>query len=299
MRLVVALGGNALRPRGDHSADSERHHVATAVRAVAGLAANHQLVVTHGNGPQVGLLAVEQLSLAASERQPLDVLDAESQGWIGYLLTRGLWSAIPERQVVTVLTQVAVDADDPAFNHPNKPVGPLMDAGSARRAAAGRGWTVGPDGAGMRRLVASPQPRRILELAAIRLLMDAGVLVICAGGGGIPVAVDATGALRGVEAVVDKDLSAALLASALRAEGLVLLTDVEGVYADFGTAKARLLSQVTPALLRGLDLPEGSMAPKAEAAGRFVESGGAWAAIGSLESAFDVVAGVAGTRVVN
>lgn len=297
MRLVVALGGNALRRRGqgpDRAAEAD--NVATAVAAVAGLTAAHSVVVTHGNGPQVGILALQAASVSELEPYPLDVLGAESEGLIGYLLQQGLVSAVPGAQVVTVLTQVVVDRGDPAFTHPTKPIGPVMDAASAGRLGEERGWSVGPDGTGFRRMVPSPEPRRLVELPTIRLLVDAGVIVICAGGGGIPVVEDDRG-LHGVEAVVDKDLSAALLALGTEADGLVLLTDVPGVYQEHGTTGARLVRRARPGQLRRLGLPAGTMGPKAEAAARFVEAGGGWAAIGSLDEAAAVVAGAAGTRV--
>ena len=293
----MALGGNALRRRGQAATTAaERANVATAVAALADLAVVHELVVTHGNGPQVGLLALQAESVPGVEPYPLDVLGAESEGLIGYLLGQGLLSALPGRQVATLLTQVVVDGADPAFEHPTKPIGPVLDDRAARRLTAERGFAVGPDGDGFRRLVPSPRPLRLLELPTVRLLVDAGVVVICAGGGGIPV-VALDGTVRGVEAVVDKDLTAALVAEGVDADGLVLLTDVDGLYRDFAAPGARLVSSTTPAELRGLDLAAGTMGPKAEAAARFVEATGAWAAIGALEQASAVVAGCAGTRV--
>lgn len=297
MRLVVALGGNALRVRGDPTGTEERAHLELAVKEVAGLAAHHEIVVTHGNGPQVGVLALQSEAASGTDRQPLDVLDAESQGWIGYMLSRGLGSVLPGHQVATLLTQVRVDPADPAFARPTKPIGPVLDRESARRAVIRPGWTVGPDGDGCRRLVPSPQPREVLELPTIRLLLDAGVLVVCAGGGGIPVTVDEAGTIHGTEAVIDKDLTAALIATGVGADGLVLLTDVDGVHDAFGTGRDRLIPRSTPTRLRALGLPAGSMGPKAEAAARFVEAGGLWAAIGRLGTAQDLVEGRTGTRV--
>jgi carbamate kinase len=216
---------------------------------------------------------------------------------VGYLLEQGLRAELPERDVATLLTQVIVDPDDPAFRVPTKPIGPLYEQEQAEVLAAERGWTVARDGRSWRRVVASPEPRVIVELAAIRLLMDAGVIVICVGGGGVPVVETPGGGLCGVEAVIDKDLAAALLAAELDADALLLLTDVHAIEMDYGTPEARPLSSATPAELRQLELPAGSMGPKAEAAARFVESGGRLSAICSLDAALDALDGKAGTLV--
>jgi carbamate kinase len=267
------------------------------VRAVAAVARRHEVVVTHGNGPQVGLLALQAEAYRDVAPYPLDVLGAESEGMIGYLLEQELMNALPGRPVATLLTQVSVDAADPAFTRPSKPIGPVYDEPAGRRLAAERGWAVAPDGDGVRRVVASPEPRAILELSTIRLLVAGGVLVVCAGGGGVPVTVAAHGAVHGVEAVVDKDRAAALLAERLDADALLLLTDVPGVVAGWGTAAAVELDRVTPAQLRDMTFAAGSMGPKVEAACRFAERTGRLAAIGALDDAEAILAGRAGTQV--
>jgi len=300
MRVVVALGGNALLRRGEPAeAGLQRHNVARAARAVADLAAEHEVVVTHGNGPQVGLLALQSASYPDVRPYPLDVLGAESEGMIGYLVEQGLQNLLPARDLATLLTQTVVDASDPAFAAPSKPVGPVYGEAEARRLAAERGWSIAPDGASWRRVVPSPEPQEIVELRAIRVLVEAGVLTICAGGGGIPVVRARGGGLAGVEAVVDKDLAAALLARELGAGALLLLTDVGAVERDHGTPAARPIGEAAPAELRALDLPAGSMGPKAEAAARFVDATGGVAGIGALEDAGAILRGTAGTVVRN
>lgn len=296
--VVAALGGNALLRRGEPlTLEVQERNAASAARALAGVARDHDLVVTHGNGPQVGLLALRAEALDPGRPAPLDVLGAESEGMIGYLLERGLRQALPNRAVAALLTQVTVDADDPAFRDPTKPIGPVLARGEAERLARERGWRLAPDGLGWRRVVPSPQPIQIVELEVLRLLVDHGVIPICAGGGGVPVVTEPDGRLRGVDAVVDKDRTAALLARELQADLLVLLTDVAGLFEGFGTPGARVIREITPGALRTLDLPRGSMGPKAEACASFVEATGRPAAIGSLADAAAVVAGKAGTRI--
>ncbi|HEX6653144.1 MAG TPA: carbamate kinase [Thermoleophilaceae bacterium] len=298
MRVVAALGGNALLRRGEPAeAEPQRRHVAEAARGLAELARNHELVVTHGNGPQVGLLALQSAAYDEIAPYPFDVLGAESEGMVGYLLEQALRNELPDRQVAALLTQVLVDPHDPAFAAPTKPIGPVYDEATAHRLAADRGWTVRPDGDHWRRVVASPEPREVLELETIRTLVALNAVVICAGGGGIPVVRNGAGRLHGVEAVIDKDLSAALLALELDADALLLLTDVDGIQLDYGTPAARPLREATPQTLAELDLPAGSMGPKAEAALRFVDGGGAVAAIASLDTAAAALAGSAGTIV--
>jgi carbamate kinase len=298
MRIVAALGGNALLQRGELAdVETQRRNVARAVRSLAALAREHELVVTHGNGPQVGLLALQAEAYPAVHPYPLDVLGAESEGMVGYMIEQGLSAELPEREAATLLTQVIVDPDDPAFAVPTKPIGPVYTEPEARVLAQARRWTIARDGDGWRRVVASPEPRSIVEVRAIRLLVEAGVLVVCVGGGGVPVVEEASGGLRGVEAVIDKDLAAALLARELDADALLLLTDVDAIEVDHGTPDARRLRSATPGELRDLDLPAGSMGPKAEAAARFVEAGGRLAAICSLESAVAALDGRAGTLV--
>ena len=298
MRLVVALGGNALLRRGEpQEQEVQRRHVGEAVSVLATLARDHELVVTHGNGPQVGLLALASEAYREVKPYSLDVLGAESQGMIGYLLAEALHDALPDRQIASLLTQVVVDGDDPAFANPTKFIGPVYDATEAQRLAEERGWSVSPDGDHWRRVVPSPEPRAILELPTIELLVDAGVVVICAGGGGVPVVVAPEGATHGVEAVVDKDHTAALLAARLEADALLLLTDVPTVMTDWDTSAERPLRAASPAALRALQFAPGSMAPKVEAACRFVEETGGASFIGALGDAPAMLDGDAGTRV--
>jgi carbamate kinase len=297
MRVVVALGGNALLKKGEAlTAAAQAENVAVAARAIAALAEDHEVVVTHGNGPQVGLLALQAAAYDAETPWPLDLLGAESEGMIGYVIESALTSRLPHQPIATLLTQVEVAADDPAFAAPTKPIGPVYDMETGQRLAAARGWPMVPDGAGLRRVVASPTPLRILEITTLRHLVADGVLVICAGGGGIPVIVDAGGAVHGVEAVIDKDRTAALLARDLGADGLLLLTDVDAVYSDWGCEAARPIAETTLAELSALDLDAGTMGPKVEAACRFVADCGGFAGIGRLQDAVAILAGTAGTR---
>jgi len=298
MRLVVALGGNALLRRGEAmTAENQRANVAVAARSLAPVAGEHELVVTHGNGPQVGLLALQSAAYKPVAPYPLDVLGAESEGMIGYMIEQELRNALPGREVATLLTQIEVDPDDPAFGQPTKFIGPGYEPEEGARLADQRGWTMADDGGKARRVVASPLPRRILETRTIDLLLAAGVTVICAGGGGIPVVRRSDGSHAGIEAVIDKDRASALLAREIGAEGLVLLTDVAAVIDGFGTPGAREIRRASPAALAALDLPAGSMAPKAEAAAAFVAGGGRFAAIGALDSLGAILAGRAGTTV--
>jgi carbamate kinase len=299
-RIVVALGGNALLRRGEREdAALQRQTVDRAAQALAQLARNgHELVITHGNGPQIGLLALQQERPDAGARYPLDVLGAESEGLIGYQIEQALANALPRRQLATLLTQVVVDPNDPAFETPTKPIGPVYDEPDARRLATQRGWSVAPDGRWFRRVVASPKPLQVVETSTIRLLVDAGVIVICAGGGGIPVVRDAAGALRGVEAVIDKDRSAALLAADLGADTLLLLTDVSAVERHYGTPAAQPIARIAPDEIEALGLASGSMGPKAEACAWFVRQTSGRAAIGSLDEAAEVLSGRRGTTVV-
>ena len=298
MRVVVALGGNALLKRGEPpTAEAQRRNVASAADAVASIARAHAVVVTHGNGPQVGLLALQAEESACVPPFPLDVLDAETEGMIGYLIEQELASRLPGRRIATLLTQIEVDADDPAFSKPDKPIGLAYTAEQAQRHAQARGWSVAPDGDAWRRVVPSPEPRRVLELATIRLLVDAGVIVICAGGGGIPVVVTQGGGIRGVEAVIDKDLAAALLARAIKANALLMLTDVDAVYLEWNTPAARALRETTPRELRRHPFAAGTMGPKVEAACRFVEATRGVAGIGRLEDAMQILDGRCGTMV--
>jgi len=293
--VVAALGGNALARRGEPlDPELEQERVAAAAHALAPLAAAHRLVVTHGNGPQVGWLA---LQAAALPHPPtLDVLGAESEGMIGYWIERELGNALPGAEVAALLTQVEVDPADPAFARPTKPIGPAYPA-AARTALEARGWTLAGESGGLRRLVPSPEPRRIVELPTLARLVDADVLVVCSGGGGIPVVRGAGGRARGAEAVADKDLTAALLAEALGAERLLLLTDVAAVYADWPEPARCPIRRVRAADLDPTAFAAGSMAPKLEAARRFAASGRGSAHIGALESAAELVSGRAGTEI--
>ncbi|MDZ7749645.1 MAG: carbamate kinase [Halofilum sp. (in: g-proteobacteria)] len=299
MRIVIALGGNALLRRGEAlEADVQRRNIARAAEAIVPLAAEHEIVITHGNGPQVGLLALQSAAYQEVRQYPLDVLGAESEGMIGYMLEQAFGNRLRERDVATLLTCIEVDPDDPAFDHPTKPIGPLYDEDSARALAAERGWSVAPDGDRYRRVVASPRPVRILEIKTIRdALVDAGVLVICAGGGGIPVVTTPSGDLVGVEAVIDKDHAAGLLARQVDADAFLMLTDTDAVYEAWGTPQQRAIAAAPPGALRAQDFPAGSMGPKVTAACDFVEAGGGLAGIGRLEDAAGMVAGTAGTIV--
>ncbi|MCW2784046.1 MAG: Carbamate kinase [Marmoricola sp.] len=298
MRIVVALGGNALLRRGEPPESAiQLGHVAEAAPALAKTATEHQVILVHGNGPQVGMLALESAAdPTLSVAYPFSELVAETQGVIGYWLQQALTNAGLVTPVVTLVTQTVVDADDPAFGAPTKFVGAAYDEEQAHALAASNGWTVRADGSGWRRVVPSPRPLRVVETETARVLLDAGTTVILGGGGGVPVVEGADG-LRGVDAVVDKDLVAAHLAIETHADLLVLLTDVEGVLTDFGRPEERLVRAVSTDALRSMSFPEGSMGPKVAAVLHFVEETGRQAAIGSLTAAGDVIAGASGTQV--
>jgi carbamate kinase len=298
MRVIIALGGNALLPPdGPAAASAQQEPVRRAAAAVAAIAAHHSVVVTHGNGPQVGMLALQATAFRSFDPDPLDVLGAESEGMIGYLLERALMTVLPGRRVATLLTQVEVDPADPAFATPSKPVGPWYDADKAARLAAEHRWIMGGSGERFRRLVPSPVPQRILEIETIRLLVDRNVVVVCAGGGGIPVAVTPDGAVRGLEAVIDKDLSSALLAENLAADFLLILTDVEAEMDGWGTPSARAIRRASPDRLSALPFEAGTIGPKVQAACAFVARSGGAAAIGALDHAAEILRGGAGTTV--
>lgn len=299
MRIVVALGGNALLRRGQRpDADVQEDNVRRAVASLAPLAEDHELVVTHGNGPQVGVLALQSASDPhLTTPYPFDVLGAQTQGMIGYWLLQAMQNRLPGRQVAAIINQTLVAAADPAFTNPTKFVGEVYDRAEAERIREERGWTVLPDGNGWRRVVGSPRPLRVVETPLIRMLLESGAVVVCAGGGGVPVVRNDAGELDGVEAVVDKDLSSAVLAEALDADVLLVLTDVSAVMRGFGTAQQTPILRESPAGLRALDLPPGSMGPKVDAVCRFVELTGGMAAIGALEEVADILAGRAGTIV--
>jgi carbamate kinase len=300
MRIVVALGGNAILRRGERpDPEIQQANIDRAVTALAALAHENDLVITHGNGPQIGLLAVESATdPALTAPYPLDVLGAQTQGMIGSLLARTLRGALPGRRVAALVTHTVVRADDPAFERPTRFVGQVHPRDLAQSLARKRGWHIAQDTTGWRRVVASPAPEGIVETDIIHDLLSLGTLVICAGGGGIPVTADNdTGGLSGAEAAIDKDLTAALLAEELKADFLLILTDVPNIYADYGTPNQRPVLDATPAELRDGAYPDGSMKPKAEAAARFVERTGGLAAIGALDAAYAIVHGNSGTLI--
>jgi carbamate kinase len=299
MRLVVALGGNALLKRGEPlTAQNQRENVKVAARALAPLAREHSLVVTHGNGPQVGLLALEAAAYAGVEPFTLDILNAESEGMIGYMIEQELGNILPEEvPFATLLTQVEVDPADPAFQNPTKPIGPQYPRAEAERLAREHGWTVGPDGPFFRRLVPSPRPKRIFEIRVVEWLVEKGVIVICSGGGGIPTMLTPDGVLMGVEAVIDKDHAGALLATSLKADVFLMLTDAVAVWEGWGTPDARAMRRASPEALEKLNFAAGSMGPKVQAACDFVRATGGCAGIGALEDAGAIIEGRAGTLV--
>jgi carbamate kinase len=299
MLIVVALGGNALLKRGEPlTVQTQRDNVKIAARALAPLGRAHQLVITHGNGPQVGMLALEAAAYTSVGPYTLDILGAESEGMIGYMIEQELGNVLPEEKpFATILSQVEVDPDDPAFLHPSKPIGPLYTREEAEVLAREHGWTIGPDGDKFRRLVPSPLPKRIFEIRVIEHLVKRGVVVICAGGGGIPTILLPDGNLVGVDAVVDKDRAGELLATSLAADFYLMLTDARAVYYRWGQPGARAIKCASPAHLRELSFAEGSMRPKVEAACGFVETSGKKAGIGALEDAATILTGDAGTIV--
>jgi len=299
MLIVAALGGNALLRRGEPmSADLMQANVRIAAAALAPIARQHQLILTHGNGPQIGLLALQAAAWTAVEPYPLDLLGAQTEGMIGYLLCRELSNLLGDTPVVGMLTQTLVSSRDPAFESPNKFIGPTYDQASAERIGKQTGFTFKPDGRQWRRVVASPEPQKIVELAAIRLLSASGAVVVCAGGGGVPVTTAPDGSRIGVEAVLDKDLASSRLACELNADVLLLLTDVDGIYRSWGEPDASRIECISAQDLAELTLPEGSMAPKAKAACGFIRNNGTLAVIGAMTDASALLHGNAGTRVV-
>ena len=297
MRVVVALGGNALLRRGQAlTAANQRRNVKVAARAMAPIAMAHQLVISHGNGPQIGLLALQEAACKPEEASSLDVLGAQTEGMIGYMIEREMGNLLPAGMpFATILTMIEVDGKDPAFGNPTKFIGPVYEEAEARRLAEAKGWAIKPDGNGWRRVVASPSPKRIFELGPIKWLLERNTIVICAGGGGIPTVYDEGGKLHGVEAVIDKDLSSELLAREVEADLYLMATDVDAVYVDWGAPEARAIKRASPDAMREYGFSAGSMGPKVEAACRFVERTGARAAIGALSELPAIVAGRAGT----
>lgn len=299
MRIVIALGGNALLQRGQPmTAENQRANIRVAAERIAAVAPGNDIVIAHGNGPQVGLLALQGAAYPAVDPYPLDVLGAETEAMIGYVIEQELGNLLPfEQSFATILTMIEVDPADPAFQNPTKPIGPIYDRQTAEALAAEKGWAIAPDGDHYRRVVASPKPKRIFEIRPIRTLVEQGCIVICAGGGGIPTMYGEGGTLHGVEAVIDKDLAASLLARELAADLLVIATDVDGVYTGWGTPEQTRLGSVTLAELAGMNLPAGSMGPKVAAACEFAAETGNEAVIGSLADIDRIVTGSAGTRV--
>jgi carbamate kinase len=304
MRVVVALGGNALLRRGEPlTAENQRANARRACRALAPLAREHELIVSHGNGPQVGLLALQGAAYSDVPTYPLDLLGAQTEGMIGYLIQQELGNELPfEKHLATLLTQIEVDPADPAFGNPTKPIGPVYTEDEAKALAEEKGWEFRPDGGSMRRVVPSPLPKRIFGLETIEVLLREGAVVICAGGGGIPVMYtdeDAPAGRRlvGIEAVIDKDLASALLAADLKADALAIVTDVDGVYADWGTPQQRRIERAMPEELSTAEFAAGSMGPKVKAACQFVEQTGGKAVIGSIDDTEAMLRGDAGTTV--
>ncbi len=299
MRIVIALGGNALLRREEAlTVENQRYNIQIAAKALAPFAQQHDLVISHGNGPQVGLLALQGAAYKPDEIYPLDILGAETEGMIGYLIEQELINLHPDgRSCATLLTQIEVDPKDPAFKHPTKPIGPTYSEVEAKALARERNWSITQDGESFRRVVASPRPIRIFEIDVIELLVKQGVIVICAGGGGIPTMQRKDGSLVGVEAVIDKDLASSLLARELKADALLMLTDVDAVYTDWSTPEARALRCISPQAISEFAFAPGSMAPKVEAACEFVEQSGGIAGIGQLKDAAAILTGDAGTLI--
>ncbi|MCF8882052.1 carbamate kinase [Erythrobacter sp. SN021] len=300
MRIVVALGGNALLQRGEAlTAANQRENIRIAAAALAPLADEHELIISHGNGPQVGLLALQGAAYKPEEAFPLDVLGAQTEGMIGYMIEQELRNRLPpDKPLATMLTMVEVEPDDPAFGNPTKFVGPVYADNEAQHLAREKGWAIKRDGENFRRVVPSPAPRRIAEIAPIRWLLDKSAIVICAGGGGIPVTRSPDGLVVGVEAVIDKDAASALLAHNLDADLLVMATDVDAVYRDWGQTTQRRIQSVTPGTVDAYEFPAGSMGPKVQAAVDFVTRTGKRAAIGALTELGAVIAGQAGTAII-
>ncbi|MFK8329218.1 carbamate kinase [Pseudomonas sp. BJa5] len=300
MRIVVALGGNALLRRGEPmTADNQRANIRIAAEQIAKIHPGNELVIAHGNGPQVGLLSLQAQSYKPDEAYPLDVLGAETEGMIGYIIEQELGNLLAfEVPFATLLTQVEVDGNDPAFKDPTKFIGPVYSKEEAERLAKEKGWVVKADGDKFRRVVASPRPKRIFEIRPIKWLLENKTVVICAGGGGIPTKYDATGkVLSGVEAVIDKDLCSSLLAQQLESDLLVIATDVNAAYIDWGKPTQKAVAQAHPDELERLGFAAGSMGPKVQAACEFARHTGKVAVIGSLADIEDIVKGTAGTRV--
>ncbi len=301
MRIVIAIGGNALLKRGEPmTAENQRRNVRQAARSIVPLYPGNELVISHGNGPQVGLLALQADSYKEVEAFPLDVLGAQTEGMIGYLIEQELGNQLPfEQPLASILTMVEVDATDPAFNNPTKPIGPVYTAEMAHQLAQQKDWTLKPDGDGWRRVVPSPMPRRIFQLRPIKWLLEKGAIVICTGGGGIPTMYEdgRRTKLRGAEVVIDKDLASALLAKELKADRFIMATDADGVYTEWGQPNARRLDSVTYDDIKDLHFEAGSMGPKVAAACWFTQMTGKPSAIGALQDLESIVAAKKGTTI--
>jgi carbamate kinase len=299
MRVVVALGGNALQKRGEPmTVESQRANVKIACEALAPVALDHELVVSHGNGPQVGLLALQAASYNDESSYPFDVLGAQTEGMIGYFIEQELGNLLPfEKPLATLLTMTEVDSADPAFQNPTKFVGPVYSEEDAKRLAAERDWTVKQDGDKWRRVVPSPRPQRIFQIRPVEWCLEKGAVVVCTGGGGIPTMYEeGTRHLVGVEAVIDKDFSSMVLARDIHADMLIIATDADAVYVNWGTPEQKAISAANPAELEAMEFPAGSMGPKVDAACEFARAGKV-AVIGALENLAAILAGESGTRV--
>ena len=298
MRIVIALGGNALLRRGEKmTANNQRENIRIAARALAPIIEEHEVVIRHGNGPQVGLLSLQSAAYKEVEEYPLDILGAQTQGMIGYMIEQELGNILPiEKPIASILTMVEIDPEDPAFSNPTKPIGPVYSEKEARRLAEDKGWDINQDGEYWRRVVPSPEPHRIFELRPIHWLLEKGTVVICAGGGGIPTSYVKKGKLEGVEVVIDKDRASSLLAFELDADLLIMATDTDGVYTDWGGDSQKIISRTTPEEIGQYTFDKGSMGPKVEAACNFVERSGQRAVIGSLNDLKKMVDSLAGTQ---
>tara|TARA_Y100000748_G_scaffold252448_1_gene217847 strand:- start:3561 stop:4469 length:909 start_codon:yes stop_codon:yes gene_type:complete len=298
MRIVIALGGNALLRRGEKmTAKNQRENIRIAARALAPIIEEHEVVISHGNGPQVGLLSLQSAAYKEVEEYPLDILGAQTQGMIGYMIEQELGNLLPiGKPIASILTMVEIDPEDPAFSNPTKPIGPVYSEKEARQLAENKGWDIKQDGEYWRRVVPSPEPHRIFELRPIHWLLEKGTVVICAGGGGIPTSYVKKGKLEGVEVVIDKDRASSLLAFELDADLLIMATDTDGVYTDWGGDSQEIISKTTPEEIGQYTFDKGSMGPKVEAACTFVERSGQRAVIGSLNDLKKMVDNLAGTQ---
>ncbi len=298
MRIVIALGGNALLRRGEEmTAENQRENIRIAAKVLAPIIEKHEVVISHGNGPQVGLLSLQSAAYKEVEEYPLDILGAQTQGMIGYMIEQELGNHLPvEIPIASILTMVEIDPEDPAFSNPTKPIGPIYDEKEARDLAKLKGWNIKQDGDYWRRVVPSPEPHRIFQLRPIHWLLEKGTVVICAGGGGIPTSYKDNGKLEGVEVVIDKDRASSLLAFELEADLLIMATDTDGVYLDLGSDSEKIISKTTPEEISKYSFDKGSMGPKVEAACSFVERSGQRAVIGSLKDIEKMVSGISGTQ---